>query len=350
MNKIIVYGSYGYTGRLIVEECKRKNLEVILSGRNKPALEKQQQETGYSFEVVSIEDSTALENLVAKGKLVIHCGGPFQFTAKAMAAACLKAKIHYTDITGEIGVFESLAKLDAEAKAAGIMMMPGTGFDVVPSDCLAVFLKNQLPSATHLQLAFASLGGGPSRGTKKTSVEGLGMGSAVRVNGKIINIPIHERFQQIDFGDIKMMTACIPWGDVATAYKSTGIPNIEVYMGVTDSMMRNLKLTKYLNWLLKKRWVKNYILRQIDKKTPGPSESRREKSKSVFWGKVWDDNGNEFKATVSTLNGYTLTAKTSVIVAEKILAENFKIGYQTPAMAYGQDLIMEIAETERVVR
>ncbi len=347
MSDIIVYGSYGYTGKLIVEECKRKKLDVILSGRNQAALEKQHQETGYPYEVVDIEDTPALVSLIIKGRLVIHCAGPFQYTAAQMAAVCIQCKVHYTDITGEIGVFESLANLDAQAKAAHIVMMPGVGFDVVPSDCLAVYLKNELPSATHLQLAFATVGSGPSRGTKKTSIESLGQGSAIRKNGKIISIPIHERFQEIDFGEMKMMTACIPWGDVSTAYRSTGIPNIEVYMGVTDSMMRSLKMSKYLNWLLRMRWVKNYLLKQTDKKTPGPSQSRREKSKSIFWGKVRDENGNERSATLSTLNGYSLTAKTSVLIAEKILAGKIITGYQTPAMLYGEDLILEIPESTR---
>ncbi len=344
MNKIIIYGSYGYTGKLIVEECKRKKLDAILSGRNKTELEKQSEESGFPFEAVSIDDPEGLEKLVAQGKLVLHCAGPFQHTANAMATACLKAGVHYTDITGEISVFESLAKLDAQAKEKGIMIMPGTGFDVVPSDCLAVHLKKKLPAATHLQLAFAT-GAGPSRGTTKTSIEGLGHGSAIRENGKIISIPMHERFKEIDFGVKKMMAACIPWGDVATAYRSTGIPNIEVYMGVTDSMLQKLKLTKYLNWLLKMRWVKNILLQQVDKKPAGPSTERREKSPSLFWGKVWDDK-NEYTATLSTLNGYSLTAKTSVLIAEKILADNFKPGYQTPAMAYGEKLILEISETK----
>src|SRR5690242_902877 len=151
---IIVYGSYGYTGQLIVKECKAKNLNVILAGRKRDALQKQHEETGYPFEVLDIDNYTALRNLLIKGSMVLHCGGPFIYTAKAMVEACLETKTHYTDITGEYQVFELLAeKYNDQAKQAGIMLLPGTGFDVVPSDCLAVHLKNRLPSATHLQLA-----------------------------------------------------------------------------------------------------------------------------------------------------------------------------------------------------
>jgi len=159
-SQVVLYGSYGYTGKLIAQECKTKNINITLAGRNAEALQRQSTETGFAFEVVDIDDREALKKLLADKKLVIHCGGPFQFTSKQMVEACLETKTNYTDISGEFTVFEMLAAYDAKAKAAGIMIAPGIGFDVVPSDCLALHLKNRLPSATHLQLAFTMLKGG----------------------------------------------------------------------------------------------------------------------------------------------------------------------------------------------
>jgi short subunit dehydrogenase-like uncharacterized protein len=281
--------------------------------------------------------------------MVLHCGGPFIYTARDMVNACLEAKIHYTDITGEYQVFEMLAEeYNDKAKQAGIMIMPGTGFDVVPSDCLALHLKNKLPSATHLQLAFAMSKGGLSRGTKKSMTEMLGTGSLIRKNGKLTTIPIGEKSMEIDFGTYKSKTLNIPWGDISTAFRSTGIPNIEVYAGATDKMIRNAKRSKYLNWLLRMRWVKNFLLRQIDKQQAGPSDEIRENGRAYLWGKVSDDSGNHFISTLEAPSGYALTAKTAVLIAEKILAGNFKTGYQTPAMVYGEDLILEIPTTKRI--
>lgn len=157
MNKtdlIVVYGSYGYTGRLIVQLCRQKKLNVLLAGRNEQSLKRQSEETGYPFQVVDASEYAKMVQLLTPAAMVIHCAGPFKHTAATMAQACLESQAHYTDITGEHQVFESLAGLDADAKEKGIMVMPGTGFDVVPSDCLALHLKNRLPSATHLQLAF----------------------------------------------------------------------------------------------------------------------------------------------------------------------------------------------------
>jgi short subunit dehydrogenase-like uncharacterized protein len=343
---VIVYGSYGYTGRLIIEECKTKGIEVILSGRKENELQRQSELTGFPFEVVDIHDSSSLCKLLEKGSMVIHTAGPFQFTAKLMAEACLKTKTHYTDITGEISVFETLAKLDAQAKAAGITLLPGVGFDVVPSDCLAMHLKNRLPSATHLQLAFASNKGGLSRGTSKTMIEGMGFGGAIRKNGKIISVLLHEDITEINYGSFQLQSIRIPWGDVSTAYYSTGIGNIEVFRGADKKLINQVKISRYLNWILRMRSVKNYLLKQIDKKPAGPDEKRRAESKMFLWGKV-KDSQQEKISLLETIEGYSLTAKTSVLIAQKIISGNYKSGFQTPSLGYGPDLILEINGSAR---
>jgi short subunit dehydrogenase-like uncharacterized protein len=149
-SQVVVYGSYGYTGKLIVDLCKASNMEVVLAGRNEHSLKKQSEKTGYPYQVVESSDLAGLKKLLEPAALVIHCGGPFRYTAKTMSEACIATSTHYTDITGEYQVFESLPDLDKKAKELNITIMPGTGFDVVPSDCLALHLKNRLPSATHL--------------------------------------------------------------------------------------------------------------------------------------------------------------------------------------------------------
>jgi short subunit dehydrogenase-like uncharacterized protein len=347
-SQIVVYGSYGYTGKLIVDLCKTKNLQVVLAGRNEQSLKQQSEKTGYPYQVVESNDLEGLKKLLLPAAVVIHCGGPFRHTAETMAQACLATNTHYTDITGEYQVFESLPKLDSKAKELNLMIMPGTGFDVVPSDCLALHLKNRLPSATHLQLAFTMSKGGLSRGTSKSMTEGLGYGGLIRKDGQLTYCALGSKVKEIDFGSFKTKTLCIPWGDISTAWRSTGIPNIEVYTGATESMIANAKRSNYFNWLFRMRFVKDYMLKQIDKKPAGPSDEKRESGRSFLWGKVWDASGNECASRIETLSGYALTAHTSVLIAEKILAGDFKSGYQTPAMAYGAELIMEAPTTTRL--
>jgi short subunit dehydrogenase-like uncharacterized protein len=343
---IIIYGSYGYTGNLIVQECLRLGLKVILSGRDADQLSRQSLETGYPFEAVALSDSGALTTLLQKGAVVIHCAGPFQFTAAQMVEACLDTKTHYTDITGEYQVFENVFAYDDRAKAKGIMLMPGTGFDVVPSDCLAVHLKEKLPAATHLQLAFASAGGF-SRGTSNTMIEGLGYGSTVRSNGKLVQIKTAEKILEIDFGPFRCKAVCIPWGDIATAFRSTGIPNIEIYAAVSKKTIRLLKASNLFNPLLRRPWVKSFLRGRISRQAPGPSAEKLVTARSYLWGRAVDGSGNDVQARLETPNGYALTAKTSVLIAQKILNQNFKPGYQTPALAYGANLILEVPGTSR---
>jgi short subunit dehydrogenase-like uncharacterized protein len=345
---IILYGAYGYTGQLIARECSARALHIILAGRNEKLLKAQSMETGYPFEVVDLSDSAALKNLLLKGRVVIHCAGPFQFTAQAMVETCLETGTHYTDITGEYQVFEMLATYHARAKEAGITILPGTGFDVVPSDCLALYLKTKLPSANRLELAFTS-NGGLSRGTARTMVYGLGTGSVIREQGVLANIPLGKKIINIDFGKGSMPCLNIPWGDVSTAWHSTGIPDIAVYTAVSAGAIRAVRLTRHLQSMLKTPWVKNMLLSIVDRRVKGPGAQTLNGGRSLLWGKVQDAAGKTAVATIETLSGYKLTSKTSVLIAGYILRGNFKSGFQTPANAYGPDLILQIENTKRTL-
>jgi short subunit dehydrogenase-like uncharacterized protein len=343
--QIIIYGSYGFTGRLIAEECKSKNLSVLLAGRNEQKLKSQATKIGYPYKTVDVNDHQALTSILKTATLVIHCGGPFQNTAERMLNACLEAMTHYTDITGEYSVFERLASLDQQGKDSGIMIMPGTGFDVVPSDCLAVHLKKSLPTATHLQLAFTMSKGGFSRGTSKTMVEGMGEGGMIRQNGKLVSIPLGDKVIEVDFGPFRSKALCIPWGDISTAWRSTGIPNIEVYSGVPTNTIRIAKLSRWINFILKNRSVKNFLLTKIDARSDGPKEEKLREGKSFLWGRVRDNSGNLMEARLETASGYLLTARTSVYIATELLNGDVKPGYFTPAQYFGEDLITNIEGT-----
>src|SRR6185503_5007209 len=120
--------------------------------------------------------------------LVLHCAGPFSATAAPMMDGCLATKVHYLDIPGEIDVLELAQTLTVRAKQAGVVLCPGVGFDVIPTDCVATALKEALPDATHLSLGFETRSGF-SPGTAKTAVEGLPQGGRVRRDGKIVSTP-----------------------------------------------------------------------------------------------------------------------------------------------------------------
>ncbi len=342
-----MYGANGYTGRLIAGLAASYGLSPILAGRNKEALQQLSGTLGYPYQVIDLADTAALQQVLQEVSVVLHAAGPFQFTARKMMEACLVTHTHYLDITGEIAVFEMAKQLDARAKDAGIMLMPGVGFDVVPTDCTALYVKNQLPDATQLKLAFAMLGGKLSHGTATTMAEGLGEGGAVRENGRIIRKPLGHKGEWIDFGEKKLFVMTIPWGDISTAYTTTGIPNIETYTAVAPKTFRLLKWQSLYNWILRSSFVRNLAKKRIRKQPAGPSDTMRAKAVSLVWGEARNTAGETRTVRMRCPEGYTLTATSSLLIVRKVLAGNLKIGYQTPAGAYGADLILEVPGVSR---
>lgn len=340
----LIYGANGYTGELIAREAARRGLRPILAGRSQNKVEPLAKELGLTCRTFSLEDKKSLEYTLKEVDLVLHCAGPFSLTSRRMIESCLALGKHYTDITGEISVFESMAQLDEKAKNAGIMIMPGVGFDVVPSDCLARHLKDRLPSAIDLKLAFYGLGK-MSHGTQATMTLNAGQGGAIRRDGKIERVPAAWKTREIDFGAVKKTGVTIPWGDVATAYYSTGIQNIEVYTVAPDSALKMMKLSRYLGWLLKTKFAQNYLQKQIP--AGGPNAEERAKGKTLLWGEVSDEKGNRVVSRLEGPEGYNFTVQTALNICEKILSGNYKTGFQTPAKAYGADLVLEIEGVKR---
>jgi short subunit dehydrogenase-like uncharacterized protein len=344
METFLIYGANGYTGELIVRYATERGMKPILAGRNAAKVEELAKKFSLDFRVFGLDETEKLESALHETAFVLHCAGPFSITSKPMVEACIRTGKHYLDITGEIAVFEAMAALNERAKAANMMIMSGVGFDVVPSDCLALHLKNRLPSATNLTLAFYGIGR-MSHGTQATMMMNVGNGGAIRKNGEITSVPAAFKTREINFGQIKKLGVTIPWGDVSTAFYSTEIPNIEVYTIVPPTALQMMKMSRYVGWLLATKPLQNLLQSKIPQ--GGPSDEERENGKSLLWGEATDDNGNRVEARQQGVEGYTLTALAALNIAAKILDGNFKIGYQTPAKCYGADLILEIEGSNR---
>lgn len=338
---IIVYGAYGYTGELIVRKCQELGIRPLLSGRNEEKLKTVSDKYELSYLVADLKP-TDLDDLLSGAKVVIHAAGPFIHTSKPMVEACIRNKVHYTDITGEIAVFAQARTYDAQAKEAGVMLLPGTGFDIVPSDCLAAHLKSRMPEADDLVLAFYGTGRA-SRGTSLTVVEGLGTGGTIRKDGKLKQVRDAYDVKRFDFGSTNMTAVTIPWGDVYTAFFSTGIPNIKVYMGLPEKVINGMKWSNYFGWIMRSEFVKKRARAKIVAGKAGPSDAQREKATTYLIGTVTDKNGRSLTSTIQTQEGYTLTAMSSVHIAQQIVKGNARSGWQTPSLVYGKDLICEVS-------
>lgn len=341
---LLIYGAYGYTGTLIAELAVQEGLRPVLAGRNRARTEALAARLGCEARVFGLEDAGALAEGLEGVQAVLHCAGPFAHTASAMAEACLATGAHYLDITGEIGVFEMLAAMDARASAAGVMLLPGVGFDVVPSDCLAAHLKRRLPDAIHLSLAFHSHGR-VSHGTATTMVENLPDGGKVRRDGRIVTVPGAWRVRDIDFGPETRTCMTIPWGDVSSAFYSTGIPNIEVYMAAPAGLRLSAKLSRVLGPVLGSGSVQRFLKARIPE--GGPDAETRRRGYCLLWGEARNEAGRRAEARLRTPEGYTLTAATALLIARRVLAGDFGSGFKTPSLAYGPDLILEVPGVER---
>jgi short subunit dehydrogenase-like uncharacterized protein len=268
----------------------------------------------------------------------LNCAGPFSATAAPLADACLNGRVHYLDITGEIEVFEALHARDAEARVASVVLCPGVGFDVIPTDCLAMALKMALPDATHLALGFDSRSGF-SPGTAKTMVEGLGQGGRVRRDGRIVSVPPVWKIRRIDFGWGEKTAMTIPWGDVATAFYSTGIPHIETYVPASPTLLYWRWLLPWLQPLFGLSLVQTLLKQRVTATVRGPDAERRQRTPTWVWGEVANAAGARKIGRVQTANGYDVTVHGSLAVVERLLTSPAAGGYYTPAQLLGAGLV-----------
>jgi len=347
MNRFLIYGANGYTGTLITREAVARGMNPALAGRNTAAVDALARELQLEARPFSLDDPVKTDAALVGMQAVLHCAGPFIRTSQAMADACLRNRVHYLDITGEADVFQALADRDAEAKAANVMLLPGVGFDVVPSDCLAAHLKRRLPSATHLALAFQSLTR-LSRGTATTMTENLHRGGVVRINGTLKQVPAAWKTRAIDFGRGPVQSMTIPWGDVVTAWYSTGIPNIEVYMSAPWKLRTAARISRAFGWLLRTQMVQNYFKKKIQAGPPGPSDEQRARGRCILWGEATDAAGNKAVSRLEGPEAYTMTVRTALAVAERVLAGQATPGFQTPATMFGPDFVLGVEGVSRV--
>jgi short subunit dehydrogenase-like uncharacterized protein len=339
----MIYGANGYTGHLVAAEARRRGLNPVLAGRRAGPIEKLAAELGLPMRVFDLDDVPAAAAAVADMAVVANCAGPFAATSVPMIDACLTGRAHYLDITGEIDVFVAAQRRHADAQAAEIIICPGVGFDVIPTDSMAAVLKEALPDATHLVLAF-DVGGPMSPGTARTMVRSLRLGQhggRVRRNGVIEEVPLAHTWRRIDFPGGSATAIAIPWGDLATAWFSTGIPNIETYAAVPRAAAI---ASRALNWVrpLLASALGQTLLHRLANRASGPSEEKLRTGRSRLWGEVRNAAGERRTAQLETANGYRLTADGTIMAVQYLLTNAPLGGYYTPSMLLGARCVEQL--------
>lgn len=341
----MIYGATGYTAGLVIDLVSPLGEKPILAGRNETAVRAIAERHGWPYRIFDINDVDRAARQLEGIAVVAHLAGPFSQTSGPMIAACLKSRAHYVDITGEIPVFEHVMTRTAKAVEAGVALVPGVGFDVVPSDALAAWLAAALPDAVELELAFGPVRGGAaaSRGTLKTMVEHIEYGGRARIDGIIKPVPLTWRTPIIPFAHGPKQCVTLPWGDVSTAYHTTGIPNICVYMAASPRAFRVMDATKsIIAWTPIKRAVQALIGRFVT----GPDETARQKHRVDLWGRARNADGQTVELTMTTPESYALTAATTWLAVQRLLRGEVKPGAWTPSRAFGPDMVREVPGVE----
>lgn len=335
----LIYGANGYTGELIAREAVRRGLRPIIAGRSAEKLAPLARELKLEWRAFPLT-APKLGGVDA----VLHCAGPFVHTSALMVQACLDAGVHYLDITGEIAVFETILAMHDEAVLRNVTLLPGVGFDVVPTDCLAAMLAAKLPSSTELELAFYSPGAEISRGTLKTMIEGIDEGGAIRRDGKIVRVPPAFETREIPFSVGSRMAMTIPWGDVSTAFHTTGIPNIRVYTAASPKSIARMRRIRSLFPVLGIKPIKRMLQAYANRRS-GPDTERRERGRTYLWGRV-ANSANEVTMTMTTPEGYAFTIISALAAVERLLAAPKRPGAFTPAAFFGAEFVTSLPGVE----
>ncbi|OYD90070.1 hypothetical protein CDG76_32505 [Nostoc sp. 'Peltigera membranacea cyanobiont' 210A] len=341
-SRVLLYGATGYAGKLIAESAKNNGLELILAGRNQSSLAAVANELSLDFRVFGLDDPQAIARSLEDIIAVINCSGPFSKTSKPLVDACLQTKTHYLDIAGEVPEFQALQARDAEAKSAGIMLLPGVGFGVVPTDCVAAYLKHKLAVATRLILIYETVGG-VSQGTANTVLPTLHHIGVVREAGKLIPSRPASKRRKVDFGYGSVTAVTNPWrADIITAFQTTGILNIEVYTVFPNPVRFLMESSQYLGWLFNLSLFQSTLASLIKTLPTGPTVAERAKGQVRVIGIAEDETGQQVTAKLLGPEAYDFTALAAVAVIKRVIKGEVKVGFQTPASVYGADFVLEI--------
>lgn len=353
MTDWMIYGATGYTGQLVAEEAIQRGHRPLLAGRSEGKLRPLAERLGLEYVVAPLDDAPALLRAVERVRLVYLAAGPFIHTSTAVVAACLQAGAHYLDITGEVAVYQSVFAQDAAARAKGVALVPGIGFDVVPSDCLAKHVADTLPDATEIvtvidALGSGSAGGGISAGTAKTQLEMIRTsGFSRRENGRLVEFAPGSGARRFPMQGGERLAMPVPWGDIETVYRSTGIPNITSYITMPAATIRALRLTGGVLFpLLRVGAAHRLATALVERFVKGPSAETRHTGRTQVYAEARNARGDFQQAWLETLEAYQFTKVAGVRAVEHVLATG-PIGALAPSQALGADFVLGIEGTRR---
>ena len=344
--RLMIYGSSGFTGRLIAQRAVETGLSPVLAGRDEERVRAQAELLGASWRVVSLDSIEALAEALSDIEVVVHAAGPFIATAPPMLEACLRAGVHYLDVSGELPVFQEALGRDSEATRAGVMLMPGAAWSVVATDCLAAHVAELLPGAKYLRLGMTQ-SRLYSRGTARSAFGLMSSDVVIRRNGRLTRVPIGRMERAFDYGEGERTSMALSWPDALSAYHTTAIPNIEAYMEVGAAGRVLAPLTARIGEAFQLPILRSALRLSAWALPEGPAEAARNLARPVIVAEVEDAWRRVVRARLTTADGYDFTAVAAVAIAERVIGGEFAPGFQTPGRLYGADFVLSIGGAKR---
>lgn len=353
----VIYGAYGFTGSVVVDRAVAAGMRPLLAGVDRSRLSAQANYYRLPWKECPLEKPLELDELLNDAAAVLNCAGPFARSAEPLVESCLRTGTHYLDIAGEPQVFEMLAERDSRAQQAGVMVLPGVGLDIVPSDYLASYLKKRLPTATRLVLGFNGLQRA-SRGAINTLVDTiLQYPTAPGLNGGP-RVPVRFRTAKLDFGEGPQRAIRVPWGDIVSARHATGIPQVEVYLALPAGARFYLRGCKALGPLARLKLVRTLLsgagapprveneLWSRAVRGEEPAIRHGSAQRTVIYGEVSNERGGVARALFRGPDSYTILTEAALAAVARVLDGQWVSGFHTPTRVYGCELVDALSGAE----
>jgi short subunit dehydrogenase-like uncharacterized protein len=344
--RIMIYGAYGFTGELVTQAARRLRCELVVGGRDATRLRAIAGSLGITARAFALDDPSRIAEGIADIDILVNAAGPMVATAGPLIAACLDARTHYLDVTGEPSVFIEAHRHDSMARRRGIMIMPGAAFCIIASDCLAADVAALLPHAKYLRLGWSR----PaliSPGTLRATYNMVRDRVVIRRAGRLVAIPVGRLERDFDYGRGARTSAAVSSADVFTAYLTTGIPNIEGYVEATFAARTAGLLGVRVAAATRATPLRSFFDLALGSWGQRPSSQARKAAQQVLVAEVEDAWRRIRRVGMITSDGYSFTADAIAAVMERMIKGELAVGFQTPGKVYGPGLAYGIAGTRR---
>lgn len=334
--KWMIYGATGFTGKLIIEQCHTIETSPVLAGRDREKLKKLSEESGYSYRVFDLTNQDKIERELREFDFVVNVAGPFWKDIELLVNACINSHTDYIDLVAG----PELSELHESALMKDVMLLPGVGFSIVPSDCLKGYLLTKCPDATHYSVFISGLNS-VSRGTARGGFEIFKKGILFRRNGSLERVSDFSE-KSIDFGTGGTPCIPMPWGEIHAAHRFTGIHTIRTYAEATKMRRQFLFSMKYLRRLFATSFMQKRLQSMVDSWPEGPDAAEMSREKSTVAGVIQNERGEQHGARIHTAEGYRFTAQSVCAIVNLVLSGKRASGYQLPGTLFGYKFVLDI--------